>query len=259
VVLEWQVNENEALLIDVPGELNADGTYDFVGELVDPAGGWTLSWEYGADLDPFDQVLIGGPITVHNLSDEAISFTLKATFPVCPPTSGANLMGGVAIVGMTSNPGGGSVTCPENDSLWSLQFDGTAVQQLFYGPYDMTAGGASNFAVSSNFGAPIPSAPAPPIYGSAALRYHFELTSGDICAINSSVTVADDPSLPDKGIDPDCPTDLDGDGQTSAADLAILFGQWGASGGCLAADVDGDGQISNGDLVALLSLWGLCP
>ena len=102
------------------------------------------------------------------------------------------------------------------------------------------------------------SAPAPPILGAAALRYRFALTSGDICAINSSVTIADDPALPGQPIDPSCPADLDGDGDSDAADLALLFGQWGASGGCLAADIDGDGIIDGNDLVTMLSLWGLC-
>ena len=258
LVLKWRVNDIEPLYIYVTGELNPNGSYHFGGELVDPEGNWELSWNFNADLNPFEQLLISGPITVQNLSTESTDFTLTATFPVCPPSPNENLMGGIAVIGMTSNPGGGSVTCPKGDSIWTLRVDGEPVQQMFYGPYDMTAGGASNFAVSSNFGIPIPSAPAPPVLGALAIRYRFQLTDGDVCAINSSVTITDDPSLPGQAIDPECPTDLNGDGVTGADDLALLFGEWGASGGCLVADVDGDGEITGGDLVALLSVWGVC-
>jgi hypothetical protein len=47
--------------------------------------------------------------------------------------------------------------------------------------------------------------------------------------------------------------DLDGDGIVSAADLAILLGAWGGSGG--PADLDGDGDVDAGDLAILLGSW----
>jgi hypothetical protein len=51
-----------------------------------------------------------------------------------------------------------------------------------------------------------------------------------------------------------CPTDLDGDGFVSAADLSELLASWGGAGG----DVDGDGTTSASDLSELLAAWGAC-
>ncbi len=60
----------------------------------------------------------------------------------------------------------------------------------------------------------------------------------------------------------DCPTDVDGSGNTGAADLAFLLGLWGpcAPGeACTCLDADGHGTIGAEDLAALLGAWGPCP
>ena len=48
------------------------------------------------------------------------------------------------------------------------------------------------------------------------------------------------------------PADLDGNGTVDGADLAILLGQWGASGN---ADINGDGVVNGADLALLLGAW----
>ena len=59
-----------------------------------------------------------------------------------------------------------------------------------------------------------------------------------------------------------CPTDADGDGDTDAADLAELLGNWGPCGPgepcapCL--DTDSSGSIDASDLAVLLGVWGPC-
>ena len=53
-----------------------------------------------------------------------------------------------------------------------------------------------------------------------------------------------------------CPTDLNADGSTDAADLATLLGQWGVSGG--SADFNGGG-VDASDLAVMLGAWGACP
>ena len=53
----------------------------------------------------------------------------------------------------------------------------------------------------------------------------------------------------------DCVTDLDNDGDTDAADLAILLGNWGQVG--LPGDFDNDGVAAD-DLAVLLGGWGPC-
>ena len=56
-----------------------------------------------------------------------------------------------------------------------------------------------------------------------------------------------------------CPTDLDGDGDTDAVDLAVLLGSWGPvdAGECL--DADANGIIDAFDLAVLIGAWGPCP
>ena len=51
-----------------------------------------------------------------------------------------------------------------------------------------------------------------------------------------------------------CPTDLDGNGVTDAADLAILLNAWGTGG----VDLNGDGLTDAADLATLLNSWGAC-
>ena len=58
-----------------------------------------------------------------------------------------------------------------------------------------------------------------------------------------------------------CPTDTDGDGDTDAADLAVLLGSWGPCGpgeACECLDNDTSGSIGAFDLAVLLGNWGPC-
>ncbi len=60
----------------------------------------------------------------------------------------------------------------------------------------------------------------------------------------------------------ECPTDVDGSGDTGASDLAVLLGSWGPcvpGGSCECLDTDSDGVIGAADLAVLLGAWGLCP
>ena len=53
---------------------------------------------------------------------------------------------------------------------------------------------------------------------------------------------------------PSCPADLDHSGTVNGADLAMLLGSWGTSGG----DLNGDGLTGGADLALLLGSWGPC-
>jgi len=60
----------------------------------------------------------------------------------------------------------------------------------------------------------------------------------------------------------DCPTDVDGSGDTGAFDLANLLGAWGTcdpGDPCECLDADSDGSINAFDLAVLLGAWGPCP
>jgi hypothetical protein len=55
---------------------------------------------------------------------------------------------------------------------------------------------------------------------------------------------------------PDCPSDLNSDGKTDAADLTILLGAWGPKN--TGGDLNGDGKTDAADLTILLGSWGPC-
>jgi hypothetical protein len=60
------------------------------------------------------------------------------------------------------------------------------------------------------------------------------------------------------GDGPNCPGDLDGNGEVGGADLAEMLGSWGPCVGCN-ADLDGNGEVGGADLAELLGSWGDCP
>lgn len=56
-----------------------------------------------------------------------------------------------------------------------------------------------------------------------------------------------------------CVGDLNGDGVVDGADLGVLLGAWGTSGGTPDADLVDDGVVDGADLGLLLGAWGPCP
>jgi hypothetical protein len=60
---------------------------------------------------------------------------------------------------------------------------------------------------------------------------------------------------------PDCPEDLNGDGEIDLSDLAILLANYGMTGAAPEdGDLDGDGDVDLTDLSALLAVYGTsCP
>ncbi len=52
-----------------------------------------------------------------------------------------------------------------------------------------------------------------------------------------------------------CVGDFDGNGTVDGADLGVLLGNWGGTGG---ADLNGDGTVDGADLGVLLGNWGGC-
>ena len=60
----------------------------------------------------------------------------------------------------------------------------------------------------------------------------------------------------------DCPTDIDGSGDTGPSDLATLLGCWGTfahDSVCVCLDANDDDDIGPFDLATLLASWGPCP
>ena len=77
-------------------------------------------------------------------------------------------------------------------------------------------------------------------------------------APGEDVLVDADPALEPADIPVlDCRTDLNVDGTTNAADLAIVLSEWDATRSI--ADIDRDGTVGATDLAAVLSAFGPCP
>jgi hypothetical protein len=55
---------------------------------------------------------------------------------------------------------------------------------------------------------------------------------------------------------PTCTADLDGNCVVDGADLSVVLGSWGDSGG--PADLDGSGDVDGADLSIILGEWGNC-
>ncbi len=55
---------------------------------------------------------------------------------------------------------------------------------------------------------------------------------------------------------PECPGDVDGDGDTDHADLGALLADWGCTGENCPGDLNGDGNTDQADLGILLADWG---
>jgi parallel beta-helix repeat protein len=88
--------------------------------------------------------------------------------------------------------------------------------------------------------------------------------------LDDAARTADDPDVPDtgEGIAPiadmgayerglDCPSDVDGDGETGFQDLLLVLAAWGPCPGC-PEDIDGNGLVDFQDLLIVLSTWGPC-
>ena len=59
-----------------------------------------------------------------------------------------------------------------------------------------------------------------------------------------------------------CPTDVNGDSETSADDLLVVLNTWGSCVAACGADCapsGGDGAVDVDDLLAVLNGWGACP
>ncbi|MFZ4722693.1 MAG: hypothetical protein ACOYMI_06045 [Phycisphaerales bacterium] len=59
-------------------------------------------------------------------------------------------------------------------------------------------------------------------------------------------------------VPPPCPSDLDGDRDVSASDIALALLDFGPCTDC-ASDVDGSGEVDGGDIAFLLLDFGSCP
>jgi V8-like Glu-specific endopeptidase len=80
----------------------------------------------------------------------------------------------------------------------------------------------------------------------------------EICIAGGGVYQGDntDCATTDCFPEPDCPSDVNGDGVTDVSDILAVVGAWGTSD--VDADVNDDGVVSVADLLVLIDAWGPC-
>ena len=57
--------------------------------------------------------------------------------------------------------------------------------------------------------------------------------------------------------EPECPSDVNGDGVTNVTDILAIVAAWGSNDAD--ADIDGDGTVGVSDLLVVIEGWGDCP
>ena len=79
-----------------------------------------------------------------------------------------------------------------------------------------------------------------------------------LCASGNGTYLGDGTlcSTSDCDPEPDCPSDINGDGVTDVTDVLAVVGAWGTNDA--AADVDNDGVVGVTDLLILIDAWGPC-
>lgn len=222
-------------------------------------GTYQITYYLNVDHTTNPQVSVSGTITVENkTTDQTIPFEVGANIPICPEIDGGSLIGGSALLTLTT-VGPGTVSCDrDGEPILDCLADGHGIESLFYCPTTLTSTGSSTISYSGTFGLPGPSEAGPKTIGTIGAREHFLLTPKDKLAMQLTFYYKD----PNGVTPPDtCNGDLDGDGVIGATDLAIFFAEWGETNFCPSAmpsDLNDDGEVNSIDLLIILSGWGTC-
>lgn len=188
--ITMSVDGGDPINVDPGGISLGGGLFHYEGSLLS-TGQWNLSWNLNADTDPF----INGNIAVANFGAATQVFDLVVSVPVLPTGPGL-VMGGSAALGLTANPGGGTVTPVAGIPGWAALINGAVVQTMYATPASgLTLGGLGSTGSSQTFGTPIPSAPGPIgiTATSIGIHLHFSLTPGDQFSMTSVFVIIPGP------------------------------------------------------------------
>jgi hypothetical protein len=249
--INWSVGEGPINQVLPAGNGNGDGSFTYEGLIVDDGTGLELSYT----LTSNPSFGLNGNFSIENDLDETIGVSVEVILPKSDPLPNGSLLAGLAVVGLTTGPGGGQISS-QTPWLWQAISDGNVVgpsASLFADPFHLAHTGPASSAASADFGTPDP-VPGPPINASFGFRLNFTLTSFDRASITSVFTTA--------GALGTCAGDINGDGQIGIEDLGDMIAAWGACPGApdpCPSDLDGDGLVGITDFLELLSLWGPCP
>ncbi len=171
-----------------------DGVLRFVGEHVDSTQGFTLAWNWAADLDPMGNARLDGEASIRNQTGDRHVYDVRAAFKLDPVIMNASAVGGNVRVTLEMDADGGALDVPAGASVWSVMLDEDEVKRLHPGPFMMGGSGSGNAVADANFGAPYPGLAAPSIEEGFQVRHHCRLTSGDRAVFATDLVVGGDPS-----------------------------------------------------------------
>ncbi len=243
----------------IVGTSASNGNQVYMASYAALDGAWLITYSVTADYTTNPQTSASGMVTVENKSmSETVAFRVGLGVPICPMIEGGSLVGGSALLTLTT-VGPGTVSCDKfGEPLFHGTEDGHVVGSIFYCPTTLTSTGSSTISYSGTFGLPGPSLPALETVGTIGMEENFLLTPNDKLTMQFTLYFKDADGVPP----PDaCVMDVDGDGTVGPADLAAVFANWGETDFCpamLEADFNGDGQVDAIDLLILLNAWGDC-
>ena len=257
--LFFAVNHGDTKTDIVAGTTAQNGNQVYAATYNALDGEWQITYFLSVDHTTNPQASLTGTITVENKSNrETLAFEVGASIPICPAIEGESLIGGSALLTLTT-VGPGTLSCDKDgEPILDCLGDQHAIESLLYCPTTLTSTGSSMISYAGTFGLPGPSQEGPTLIGEIGMREHFSITPKDKLVMQVTFFFKDaDGATPPAP----CPGDIDGDGIVGQADLAYIFADWGAEPFCpsaIAGDLDGDGQVGPIDLLLLLTSWGDC-
>lgn len=257
--LFFAVDDGDVKYDVVAGSPAPNGNQVYISTYAASNGAWQISYIINADYKTNPQAVLTAIITVENKTEfDTLAFNVGAEVPICPAIDGASLVGGSALLTLTT-VGPGTVACDtDGEPILDCLADGHAIESLFYCPTTLTSTGSSMISYTGTFGLPGPSEVGPSLIEVIGVREHFTLTPKDKLTMQVTFFYKDSDGVERPN---PCTGDFDGDGAIGPTDLALLFSEWGETNFCpaeLPSDVNEDGVVDTLDLMLLLASWGGC-
>jgi hypothetical protein len=239
------------------GTANPFGSFNYAMSSKDAKGAWSASMSVLGDADPTlpeGGAMLTGMFEFCNTSPADIDVEFVFDLPLCPLAVGACSIGGSTTVKVTLDDGGGKLSCPAGDALWSAMLDGNVADSLFYGPFQMSGTGKGTPMTYATFGVPIPGKNFNGGAGAFGLRHRFVITPGEKVKFTNLFSVAATPqNLVACGSGDEMKGDLNDDKSIDAIDLGLLLTKWGTTDA--EADLNEDGGVDGYDLGEMLAIW----
>lgn len=243
----------------VSGVSAGNGNQVYIASYTAADGSWLITYNITCDYTTNPQTSVTGIVTVENKTDrDILEFRVGVNIPVCPMIEGGSLLGGSALLTLTTN-GPGTVACgKEGLPIFRGSADGHGIGSIFYCPTTLTSTGSSMISYTGTYGLPGITLSGPEAVGTIGFIEDFILTAKDKVSMQFTVFFKDADGVPPRSA---CEMDVNGDGLVGPADLAEVFAEWGVTDPCpamLLTDFNDDGLVDATDLMILLNAWGDC-